>query len=96
MANGSLNAVADATIDIYIDKPGDSYHAQTTTGVFGYFRDLSLRTGNILIVASGPGMQWTYVRYFIMGKADVKITANPGDGTRPSKRDLIERGILQH
>jgi hypothetical protein len=94
MANGSLKAVADATIDVYTNEPGDLYPAQTRTGAFGYFRNLSLRTGNILIVASGPGMQWTYVRYFIMGKAEVTITANPGEGTRPSKRHLIEKGIL--
>jgi hypothetical protein len=98
LGDGSLRPVAAATVDVYrVFIPGDYQTYQTKTDRSGRFYYAGLPgEGTYVIVASAPGMQWTYVRIASLAeKVEATIVANSGDGTRPSKRDLIENGILR-
>jgi hypothetical protein len=99
MADGSVKPVVQAMVDVYrVDIEGSLQAFQMKTDRSGgFFRVGVPGRGTFVIVACAPGLQWTYVRNVRVGeKVVVPIIANAGDGTCPSKRDLIEMGILQH
>jgi hypothetical protein len=99
MADGSVKPVMRATVDVYrVDLEGSLDVVQMKTdGSGNFFRVGVPGSGTFVLVACAPGMQWTYVRNVRMGaKVVVPFIANSGDGTCPSKRDLIEMGILQN
>jgi hypothetical protein len=99
MADGSVKPVMRATVDVYrVDLEGSlDVFQMKTDGSGSFFRVGVPGSGTFVLVACAPGLQWTYVRNVRMGaKVVVPIIANSGDGTCPSKRDLIEMGILQN
>jgi hypothetical protein len=98
MPDGSINPVGQAIVDVYrVDLPGDLSSFQMKTDRSGRFMRVGVPgRGTFVIVASAPGMQWTYVRNVRIGETvEVSIIAKSGDGISPAKRDLIEMGILQ-
>ena len=98
-ADGSVKPVTQATVNAYrIDLEGviDTFQMKTD-GKGSFVRFGAPGRATFVIVACAPGMQWTFVRNVRMGeKTVVPIIANSGDGTCPSKRDLIADGILPH
>jgi hypothetical protein len=99
MADGSVKPVVQGIVDIYrVDLEGSLDVFQAKTDRSGSFFFIGLPAGGtFVIIACAPDMQWTYVRNVRMGaKVVVPIIANSGDGTCPSKRDLIEIGIFRH
>jgi tetratricopeptide (TPR) repeat protein len=82
--DGSLKPVAGATVDIWrTDIKG---HWEVKTDKSGHFVYLGLPLqGTFLVVASGPGLQWSYVNGVrITQVPSLDIVANPGDGSRPT------------
>lgn len=99
MTDGSVKPVTQAIVDVYrVDIEGSLQVFQMKTDRSGSFLRVGVPgSGTFVIVACAPEMQWTYVKNVRMGRTVVvPIIANSGDGTCPSKRDLIEIGILQH
>jgi hypothetical protein len=99
MADGSVKPVVQAIVDVYrVDLEGSLDVFQVKTDSSGSFFRIGVPgSGTFVIVACAPDMQWTYVRNVRTGQnVVVPIIANSGDGTCPSKRDLIKIGILQH
>lgn len=97
-ADGSVRTVTQATVDAYrVDLDGSLQTFQMKTDSSGSFFRVGVPGGaTFVIVACAPGMQWTYVKNVRTGaQVVVPIVANSGDGTCPSKRDLIAIGILQ-
>jgi hypothetical protein len=97
-ADGSAKPVIQATVDVYrVDIEQDIQVFQMKTDRSGnFFRVGVPGTGTFVLVACASEMQWTFVKNVRMGeKTVVPIVANSGDGTCPSKRELIELGILQ-
>lgn len=88
-SDGSTRPAAGATIDFYRtdDVPG---HLQTKTdkrGVF-FYAGLS-QSASWVVVASGPGMKWTYSNGVQTPLAGLQIVAEPGDGTRPTQAQVM-------
>jgi tetratricopeptide (TPR) repeat protein len=92
--DGSLKPVVGAMVDIWrTDIKG---HWEVKTDKSGHFVYLGLPLqGTFLVVASGPGMQWTYVNGVrITQVPNVDIVANPGDGSRPTL-EQVQTAIKQ-
>lgn len=83
-ADGTKTPVAGAVVDIYrLDIKG---HWDVKTDKSGRYVRLGLPiAGTFLLVASAPGIQWTYQNNVrIVQQSIFDIDANPGDGSRPT------------
>jgi tetratricopeptide (TPR) repeat protein len=89
-ADGTTTPVAGAIVDIYRrDVKG---HWEVKTDKAGHYVRLGMPlTGTYLVVASGPGMQPTWVNGARLGQSPiVDLVANPGDGMRPTLEQVLE------
>jgi hypothetical protein len=87
-ADGSLKPVAGATVDFYrTDMPGQ---LQTKTNNYGQFIQVGLsQTGTWVVVVSGSGIEWTYMNGINPPGGNVEIIAEPGDGSRPTREQVM-------
>jgi len=85
--DGSLQPVANATVDFYRTDPPN--HVQTKTDRHGIFQYVGLsQTANWVVVVSGPGLKWAHLDGVRTPVAGLEIIAEPGDGSVPTIRDL--------
>ncbi|HWP42080.1 MAG TPA: tetratricopeptide repeat protein, partial [Blastocatellia bacterium] len=87
--DGTLKPVAGALIDIYrTDIKG---HWEVKTDKSGHYIRLGMPlVGHYIVVASGPGMQPTWVNGVRLTQSPVvDIVANPGDGTRLTLEQVL-------
>jgi hypothetical protein len=85
------NPVAGALVEFYgLNLPGGLHPIEHTdrNGFFTFIGPI----GVYVVVVSGPGMQWTYVKGVkvqIPFPAPLAISAQPGDGSRPTQEQVM-------
>jgi hypothetical protein len=88
-ADGSLRPVGGALVEFY-RTDGLSGYFKTTATKYGTFHFLGLsQTGTWVIVASGPGLKWSYLNRVRTPVGGLEIIAEPGDGARPTQEQVM-------